>query len=261
MSCPSPLFFPSLLLFSSPYTSSSLLLIPPLLFSLFLRYHIQTQFQNGFNGEGRARKNKDEGYDCRTCMYGCGVSLGMDEMRAHTDICIYRKLDCPNKCGVTNIFYGDLDDHLTNICLNRLILCKRGCREYYPGNKETEHLEEQCYYRLVLCPNHCFLRVRFSDLNFHLNNFCAKRLVLCPLYCHELVKFCDITSTCSLTARSRAVREDCLLLLCLPLLPPLSPSLSPCRPLVSTPCIVAAEFHEGLFETSEQGSADACDPT
>jgi hypothetical protein len=165
---------------------------------------IMTQYQNGYNGDARVRKD-GIGFDCVSCPNGCGEACNQFLMKSHVlNDCVYREIPCPYGCNVRRLYYKDIENHCDNICLNRKIRCKK-CRLLYPRNENFKHVNDECVYRIILCPNLCGVSIQHNDMNLHMNDICTNRLILCPLYCQELVVFSSIKEHTKSICENRSI--------------------------------------------------------
>ena len=165
----------------------------------------QTQYQNGFHGNCQLKIRQNEEFQNISCEYGCGENSNFENIQKHMKRCDFRKLDCPNECGVEILFFVDLKNHLENICIRRLVLCSKGCNKHYMGNEEKEHIENNCIFRTIKCPENCGNSLNFSDLKNHLECKCLRRFIVCPLFCPEIIRFCDTDSHLLTDCKNRKI--------------------------------------------------------
>ncbi|RYH30567.1 hypothetical protein EON65_04755 [archaeon] len=135
-----------------------------------------------------------------SCPLGCGARLMNYMMESHMTMeCECRYVVCPNGCEDARIMKKEVEKHVVEQCVHRLIDC-RDCKVAVACSDMRDHLYKECTWRIVPCLNEgCDKQMPFKDLDLHLR-VCPQKLVPCPLMCNiflpEICMENHVTSEC-----------------------------------------------------------------
>ncbi|RXG52336.1 TNF receptor-associated factor 3, partial [Armadillidium vulgare] len=117
---------------------------------------------------------------CPNSSLGCRSQVDLRYIEDHIHACVYQPVLCPNECSVT-VMHKELEDHITNHCLNRLSKCQF-CNKTYFYNVEQVHLTE-CPGVKINCEL-CGHSLRRGDLGEHKKESCPYGEVICSFAEH-----------------------------------------------------------------------------
>jgi len=115
---------------------------------------------------------------------GCSTLVTSSTAKAHSAVCEYATVLCPNSelCGF--IARNALSLHERELCLFREVHC-HSCDANLPLTQLQIHLEQECDGVVVQCPNNCSLEgVPRAYLARHLLDHCPNTDVPCPFSNH-----------------------------------------------------------------------------
>jgi len=119
------------------------------------------------------------------CPYdGCRVNVTPSTVKAHTAMCEYATVVCPNSelCGF--LTRSELPAHLREDCVYRQVHC-HSCEAVLPVFQLQAHLEQDCGGVIVRCTNNCSSEgIQRANLARHLSELCPNAPVPCPFALH-----------------------------------------------------------------------------
>lgn len=115
------------------------------------------------------------------CKWNCQEPV-LAKMQVHheQEECLLRELACTNRCGVADVLFLELEQHVTTTCPRRLTLCTLGCGRKVPLHNMEAHCARECRRRFVSCAL-CSERLPEDDMSSHLTTSCPQRLSVCGL--------------------------------------------------------------------------------
>lgn len=109
---------------------------------------------------------------------GCDWTGELREKEDHLSSCSFKLVSCTNEnCQVT-IQRKELEEHATNSCQWRIVVCDH-CNESHPKCVIEDHVEK-CGKKPVECPNNCGEIIVQAEIVSHTNDNCPLSLVSCP---------------------------------------------------------------------------------
>ncbi|GLE03787.1 hypothetical protein PINS_up012689 [Pythium insidiosum] len=103
--------------------------------------------------------------------------------------CAARVVSCP-QCGASLRAF-ERSDHLALLCVERVVVCRRGCGARVRDRDASQHEDEQCPRRVVSCPQRCGCDLVAQDVARHVKSECAMRAVSCALGCGDRLLACQ----------------------------------------------------------------------
>lgn len=122
-----------------------------------------------------------------SCPIGCGETILFVNKESHETGCINRKVQCPNRCGASDVTASELAQHLEVSCLARLVPCTHGCGMHVIAAQLPAHISYTCTWRIVACPNACGARHCYKDAPDHVP-MCPERMTLCSAGCGRAMR-------------------------------------------------------------------------
>jgi ankyrin repeat protein len=136
------------------------------------------------------------------CTVGCGMKLQRRLLDDHiTNVCDKRVIMC-NMCNNVDgdVWAEDYEEHISSICSHRIIICENNCDSTtLLAHEQEEHSKYHCGRRLMKCL--CGLMIEVQEHAFHMLADCVEKPQLCPQGCGEYMPRSEV---------DRHVEKDCI---------------------------------------------------
>ena len=142
----------------------------------------------GFLGPVRPHRGRVDEFV--RCSRGCGASFIKEDEKIHEVECVNRIVDCPLECGVRLLMFKEVDHHVKEECVRRIVPCVH-CGEMAEARLQKKHFDTTCRYREVPCVLGCGRGVQVIDMKKHIE-VCTFREVRCSLGCGAMVRVRDM---------------------------------------------------------------------
>ncbi|KAJ5072296.1 tnf receptor associated factor [Anaeramoeba ignava] len=104
---------------------------------------------------------------------GCEEKILRKDQEKHNEICAFKLVDCPQKCGA-KLQLSQVEEHLKTECKRTPIQCEL-CKEWVPKEEIEDHMENECRQKIIKCPHYasgCNTELKRQEMMNHLQNDC-----------------------------------------------------------------------------------------